>query len=396
VRDEQPHAARDRLGGAGERQDRAQDGADTRRPAHRERHAHDERPEVARRLLANLHGRRAAEDADAQHAGDVESEHDDQRAADHADRVAIPEQRLAGRAERRAEGDEHQREAEHEGDGVQQHAAARVGAEIAGQIADRHAGDEGDVGGKQRQHAGRQEREESRAEGDGHAERGAHQRSIACTSPCAAALSHERGPSATPVIVPSRSITKLDGSARTPYVSATTIFGSSAIGKLNLCALTKGDTFLGSLSSEIATSTKPASLWRRQRRSIAGISSRHGGHQVAQKFASTALPRWPDSVKLPPSGIGSVKSSASFGREGLMRSSCLSAASRLGPPAGDRPGAAPGAVSTLGRTTAGTAGSGVGAVAAAYSATPTAANTRTSAKTSGVFRGIEILASIPL
>src|SRR5205823_9078418 len=343
------------------------------------------------RLFPDLQRRRPPEEADAEHAGDVEAKEDDEHATQAPDPVAIREQQLAGRAERGAQRDEHQREADDEGDRVQQHAPPGVRAEVGGEVADGHAGDERDVGRKQRQHAGRQEREESRGERDGHAERGAHQRSIAWTRPWAAESSQERGPSATPAIRPCRSITKLEGSARTPYFSATAILGSSATGKLNLRALTNGGTFLGSASSEIATSTKPASLWRRQRRSMAGISSRHGGHHVAQKLTSTTLPRCPESLKPRPSGVGSAKSSATFGLLGLMRSRCLSARSTLRPAAGAA-GASGGSGWTLGRAVAG-AGSGVGAMAAAYSATPTAARTRTIAKTNGIFRGIEILAS---
>src|SRR5438067_2177612 len=366
-RDGQADAAPDRLRRAGERQDRAEDRPHARRPAHRERHADDERADVARRLFPDLQRRRPPEETDAQPAGDVEAKEDDEHAAQAPDPVAIREQQLAGRAERGAQRNEHQREADDEGDRVQQHAPPRVRAEIGGEVADGHAGDERDVGRKQRQHAGRQEREESRAERDGYAERGAHQRSIAWTRPWAAESSQERGPSATPAIRPCRSITKLEGSARTPYFSATAILGSSATGKLNLRALTNGGTFLGSASSEIATSTKPASLWRRQRRSMAGISSRHGGHHVAQKLTSTTLPRWAESLKLPPSGVGSAKSSATFGLLGLMRSRCFSARSTLGPPAAGAAGAGAGAGagSALGRTIAGAAGSGVGAVAAA-------------------------------
>src|SRR5438874_2730455 len=288
-----------------------------------------------------------------EHAGDVEAKEDDEHATQAPDPVAIREQQLAGRAERGAQRDEHQREADDEGDRVQQHAPPGVRAEVGGEVADGHAGDERDVGRKQRQHAGRQEREESRGERDGHAERGAHQRSIAWTRPWAAESSQERGPSATPAIRPCRSITKLEGSARTPYFSATAILGSSATGKLNLRALTNGGTFLGSASSEIATSTKPASLWRRQRRSMAGISSRHGGHHVAQKFTSTTLPRCSESLKPRPSGVGSAKSSATFGLLGLMRSRCLSARSTLGPAAG---AAGAGSGWTLGRTVTGAAG----------------------------------------
>src|SRR5262249_9846178 len=140
---------------------------------------------------------------------------------------------------------------------------------------------------------------------------------------------------------------------------------ASKIGKLNLRALRNGGTFLGSVSSEIATSTKPASLWRRHSRSIAGISSRHGGHHVAQKLTRTTLPRCSDNRKLPPSGVGKVKSSASLARPGFIRSSCFSATSTLTLPGRDTVGG-PGRVgSTLGAAVTGAADSELGAVAAA-------------------------------
>src|SRR5262249_14481558 len=77
------------------------------------------------------------------------------------------------------------------------------------------------------------------------------------TSEWAASLSQGRGPSASPVILPSRSTMKLVGRARTPYVLATSIFESSAIGNVNLCWAMKGGTTLGLESSETATMTNP-------------------------------------------------------------------------------------------------------------------------------------------
>src|SRR5438309_670075 len=56
---------------------------------------------------------------------------------------------------------------------------------------------------------------------------------------------------------------------------------------------------------------------------MAGISSRHGGHHVAQKLIMTTLPRCSARWKFAPPGVGTVKASASFGRAGLMRSSSL-------------------------------------------------------------------------
>src|SRR3989442_7402388 len=120
---------------------------------------------------------------------------------------------------------------------------------------------------------------------------------------------------------------KLVGSARTPYVLATSIFESSAMGNVSLCWAMKGGTTLGLESSETPTITNPWSLWPRQRRSIAGISSLHGSHHVAQKFRKTILPWCSERRNVLPSGMGSVKSPTALIFTGLMSSSDLRATS---------------------------------------------------------------------
>ena len=99
------------------------------------------------------------------------------------------------------------------------------------------------------------------------------------------------------------------------------MLGSSATGNVNLCAVTNGATSFESASTDTATSVKPSSRCWRYSRSIAGISSRHGGHHVAQKLISTTCPRWSRSRTLPLPGVFSEKSSARLERAGLMSSS---------------------------------------------------------------------------
>src|SRR5207249_6361690 len=80
---------------------------------------------------------------------------------------------------------------------------------------------------------------------------------------------------------------KLEGSPRTRYVLASSILASIATGNVSLCSARNGVTRAGSESTETASITKPCSLYRRCSRSIAGISSRHGAHHVAQKLIKT-------------------------------------------------------------------------------------------------------------
>src|SRR5882672_7127943 len=53
---------------------------------------------------------------------------------------------------------------------------------------------------------------------------------------------------------------------------------------------------------------------------MAGISSLHGPHQVAQRFRKTTLPRSSDNRRVPPSSEETLKSLANCWRLGLMRS----------------------------------------------------------------------------
>src|SRR6266850_7298595 len=90
-----------------------------------------------------------------------------------------------------------------------------------------------------------------------------------------------------------------------------------------------GAASLGLASTVTASITKPPLFWARQSRSRAGISSRHGGHHVAQKLMKTGFPRCADSLNVWPPAVGIVKSSANFGLGGRISSSSLIASSRL-------------------------------------------------------------------
>src|SRR5438445_5896036 len=78
---------------------------------------------------------------------------------------------------------------------------------------------------------------------------------------------------------------------------------------------------------------------------MAGISSLHGPHQVAQRFRKTTLPRSSDNRRVPPSGEETLKSLANRWRLGLMRSRARAGSSIA--PAGS---AASKARSTIGTT----------------------------------------------
>src|SRR5262249_57565618 len=70
---------------------------------------------------------------------------------------------------------------------------------------------------------------------------------------------------------------------------------------------------------------------------MAGISSLHGSHHVAQKFRKTILPWCSESRNVFPSGMGSVKSPTGLNFTGLISSSDLKATSTSTtrpPPAG--------------------------------------------------------------
>src|SRR5574341_13776 len=73
--------------------------------------------------------------------------------------------------------------------------------------------------------------------------------------------------------------------------------------------------------------TRPWPLWRFQRRSMAGISSLQGSHQVAQRLRKTTLPLKSARLSVPPSSAATLKSLACCGRLGLMRSSARAGSS---------------------------------------------------------------------
>jgi len=78
---------------------------------------------------------------------------------------------------------------------------------------------------------------------------------------------------------------------RARHALAVTVSGSRKTGKLSgICA--RKCSILERGSATFTASTSNGSPAREARsRSIEGISSRQGSHQVAQKFTSTTLPR---------------------------------------------------------------------------------------------------------
>jgi hypothetical protein len=110
------------------------------------------------------------EEPDVQDSQQVQAKDDDHDAADATDPVAMTKQRLAEYRRGRTHREEDQREAKHEQNAVDKRRAARVLY-----VVDRQARDERDVARNQRQHAGRKERQQARAERDQDADaRGFH------------------------------------------------------------------------------------------------------------------------------------------------------------------------------------------------------------------------------
>src|SRR5205085_9195762 len=107
---EQYDAGADRLGGAGVDQDRGQDRSDARRPAGRERHAHQHRSQNAERLRGELLLALAGERGNGEYAGEEDSEQDDEHASDPPYRVLVLAQELTRDGGRGPERDEDQRE----------------------------------------------------------------------------------------------------------------------------------------------------------------------------------------------------------------------------------------------------------------------------------------------
>src|SRR5262245_52955246 len=60
---------------------------------------------------------------------------------------------------------------------------------------------------------------------------------------------------------------------------------------------------------------------------MAGISSRHGGHHVAQKFRKTTLPRYWASRTTGPPGVASVNGAAGWSSLALVRPSAVNGSS---------------------------------------------------------------------
>jgi hypothetical protein len=79
-------------------------------------------------------------------------------------------------------------------------------------------------------------------------------------TPHAALLSHSRAPNATVTVFPFLSMRKVEGSARTLYLSATAMSGSRPIGKVRPSCFTKGATAGPFLSTDTPRTTSPLLL----------------------------------------------------------------------------------------------------------------------------------------
>ena len=163
---EQRRAAGDGVPAAGDGENGRQDRADAGRPAEGEGEAHRIGAPYARRLL-DLEPLLAQHRADPEHAEKMQAHHDDADPGGDRQRMApLPEQRSQRRS-RRAQRDEHGREAGHEQERGDQHVAPRLRLAFVDQRFDARARKIAKIGRRQRQHAGRNKRDQARAEGGG-------------------------------------------------------------------------------------------------------------------------------------------------------------------------------------------------------------------------------------
>src|SRR5262245_57333634 len=107
----------------------------------------------------------------------------------------------------------------------------------------------------------------------------------------AAGLYHSAGPQPRASPSPLGPIKYVVGSPQAPYNDATSALGSKAMGYVNLSSFTKANASCLRSLTLTASTTKLLFLCSWKSFSIAGISSRHGSHQVAQKLRNMVFPR---------------------------------------------------------------------------------------------------------
>ncbi len=118
---------------------------------------------MARRLVAEMHPLLPEERCDAQDAGQVEPQDDDDHAPDPGDPILVDAEELPQEGGRGPHEEEDDGEARDEEPRVDQHGAP-IGSLL--EIVQGHPGHEAQVAGHQGKHAGGQERQEARRDGD--------------------------------------------------------------------------------------------------------------------------------------------------------------------------------------------------------------------------------------
>ncbi len=137
-------------------ENRGEDRSDAGRPAEGEGQSHHISAEEAERLL-HLRALFTIEQADLEEAEKVQPHRDDDHAREIGQKLQVLAQRLAKEARRRAERREDGAKAQDEEDGGKEDVAARAGAAFRREILHRHAGEEREIRGHERQDARRQE-----------------------------------------------------------------------------------------------------------------------------------------------------------------------------------------------------------------------------------------------
>src|SRR2546425_5190179 len=120
-------------------------------------------------------------------------------------------------------------------------------------------------------------------------------------------LLHARAPTAMPATSPPGRTRNVAGSPVTRQAREVRSSASSRIGNVSFWFRTHGSMSVRGAprSTDTPRTTRPRSRYSRHSVSSVGISSRHGSHQVAQKFTTTSLSAWSASVAARPSSVAS-------------------------------------------------------------------------------------------
>src|SRR5947208_5264462 len=120
-------------------------------------------------------------------------------------------------------------------------------------------------------------------------------------------LLHSRAPTAMPATSPPGRTRNVAGNPVTRQAREVRSSASSRIGNVSFWFRAPGSRSVRGAprSTDRPRTTRPRSRYSRHSVSSVGISSRHGSHQVAQKFTTTSLSAWSASVAARPSSVAS-------------------------------------------------------------------------------------------